>query len=103
MARGKSDHDDDVTAVTIYGQTYQLRGNEDGTYLTQLADHVDRKMREVVEATGTADTLKVAILAALNIADEYLQARGGHVAPMDSGTDARLARMVTMLDEALAG
>ncbi len=92
-----------ATAVTIYGQTYHLRGNEDRAYLTELASHVDRKMREVVEATGTADTLKVAMLAALNIADEYLQARGGHVAPMDSGTDARLARMVTMLDEALAG
>ncbi len=94
---------DGVTAVTIYGQTYHLRGNEDPAYLTQLASLVDRKMREVVEATGTAETLKVAILAALNIADECLQADRGDVAPTDSGTEERLARMVTMLDEALAG
>ena len=89
--------------VTIYGQTYQLRGNEDREYLEELASLVDRKMREVVEATGTADTLKVAILATLNIADEYLQARRGVVVEIDDDTDRRMARMVTLLDEAIAG
>ena len=103
MGRGKSDIEDDVTAVTIYGQTYQLKGNEDGAYLTELAGLVDRKMREVVEATGTADTMKVAILAALNIAYESFQARGGRGAPIVGRTDPRLARMITLLDEALAG
>ena len=98
----KRTDDSGVTAVTIYGQTYQLRGNEDGTYLSELASLVDRRMRDVVEATGTADTLKVAILAGLNIADEYLQACRGDVVP-DDRTQERLARMVTMLDEALVG
>lgn len=92
-----------ATAVTIFGQTYHLRGVEDGTYLTELASVVDRKMREVVETTGTADTLKVAILAALNIADDSLQARRGRAVPLDDHTDARLARMITLLDEAVAG
>ncbi|MHC4429162.1 MAG: cell division protein ZapA, partial [Planctomycetota bacterium] len=54
--------DGEATAVTIYGQTYHLRGGEDRTYLTDLASLVDRRMREVVETTGTADTLKVAVL-----------------------------------------
>jgi cell division protein ZapA len=90
------------TAVTIYGQTYHLRGEEDGAYLTRLATVVDRKMREVVEETGTADTLKVAILAALNIADDSLQARRGRSGSSDGGTDARLARLITLLDEAMA-
>jgi cell division protein ZapA len=90
-------------AVTIYGQTYHLRGSEDESYLTELASLVDRRMREVVEATNTADTLRVAILAALNIADDYLQARRGRAAPVDGETDERLARMITLLDEALAG
>ena len=91
------------TAVTIFGQTYHLRGGDDGTYLAELAAIVDRRMREVVETTGTADTLKVAVLAALNIADESLQARSGRAAPRDAATEARVARMITLLDEALAG
>ena len=92
-----------VTEVTIFGQTYHLRGNEDREYLEELGSLVDRRMREVVEATGTADTLKVAILAALNIADEFLQARRGVVVGIDDATDRRLARMATLLDEAIAG
>jgi cell division protein ZapA len=91
-----------ATAVTIYGQTYHLRGSEGEPYLTELASLVDRRMREVVEATGTADTLRVAILAALNIADDYLQARRGRAVPLDGESDERLARMITLLDEALA-
>ena len=96
---------EDVTAtpVTIFGRTYHLRGNEDGEYLAELATLVDRRMREVASATGTADTLKVAILASLNIADEYLQARRGGSSGWDEDTDRRLARMISMLDEALAG
>lgn len=90
------------TAVTIFGQTYHLRGGEDGAYLTELASIVDRKMREVVETTGTADTLKVAVLAALNIADDWLQARRGRGGSTDPRAEERLARMITLLDEALA-
>ena len=94
----------EATTVRIFGQTYHLRGaEEDEAYLNELASLVDRQMREVVEATQTADTLKVAILAALNIADDYLQARRGNEVPLDRQTDRRLARMVTQLDEALAG
>ena len=90
------------TAVTIYGQTYRLRAAEDEAYLIELAGLVDHRMKEVAEATGTADTLRVAILAALNIADDYLQTRRGRAVPSD-GTDERLARMVKLLDEALVG
>ena len=92
---------DAVTPVNIYGRTYPLRGNEDGEYLAELATLVDRRMREAADATGTADTLKVAILAALNIADEYLQASTGRSRLTDDGTEQRLARMITLLDEAL--
>jgi len=94
---------EETTTVKIFGQTYHLRGTEDEAYLNELASLVDRQMRDVVEATETADTLKVAILAALNIADDYLQARRGNEVPLDRETDRRLARMVTLLDEALVG
>ena len=91
----------DRTQVVIYRQTYDLKGNEDPVYLKELGAIVDAKMREVADATGTADTLKVAILASLNIADDYLQARRG-APPREGRNDQRLAGMVTQLEEALA-
>lgn len=87
------------TPVTIYGTTYHLRGGEDQAYLHELAGEVDRRMREVADATGTADTLKLAILAALNITDECLRARR---APASTDTDQRLGRFVALIDETLA-
>jgi cell division protein ZapA len=63
----------DSIDVEIFGQTYKIRGEADETHILKLARYVDEKMREIVEATNTVDTLKVAILASLNIADEYLQ------------------------------
>ena len=87
------------TTVTIYGTTYHLRGEGDGSYLHELAREVDRRMREVAEATGTADTLKLAILAALNITDECLRARR---TPPSSDVDERLGRFVALIDETLA-
>jgi cell division protein ZapA len=90
------------TPVTIYGRTYHLRGGGDPEYLTELASIVDGKMREIVEGTGTADTLKVAILASLNLADDYLKAGLDETASSDARIEKRLGRMVTLLDEALA-
>ena len=87
------------TPVTIYGKTYHLRGGGDPDYLHELAREVDRRMREVVEATGTADTLKVAILAALNITDECLQARRGSVSP---DAEQHMGRWAARIDEVLA-
>jgi cell division protein ZapA len=95
--------DREPTPVTIFGRTYHLRGDEDPAYLQELAGLVDGRMREIAEATGTPDTLKVAILACLNVADDYLQASRGRAPRPDEGTARRLARMVTLLDEALAG
>ena len=89
--------------MTIYGKTYHLRGSEDSDYLTELAAHVDAKMHEVAEATGTADTLKVAILTSLNIADEYMQTSSGSRRATNPADNRRLAKMVTMLGESLAG
>jgi cell division protein ZapA len=87
------------TPVTIYGKTYHLRGDGDTAYLHELAQEVDRRMREVAETTGTADTLSLAILAALNITDECLQAQRGPVSP---DTERPLGRWVARIDDALA-
>ena len=56
--------------VEIFDQGYNLRGS-DPEYILKLAEYVDSKMRAVAEATNTIDTVRLAVLAALNIADEY--------------------------------
>lgn len=56
--------------VEIYDQVYNLRG-VDSEYITRLAEFVDSKMRHVAEQTSTIDSLRLAVLAAINIADEY--------------------------------
>jgi cell division protein ZapA len=56
--------------VEIFDQAYNLRGS-DAEYILKLAEYVDTKMRAVAEQTHTVDTARLAVLAALNIADEY--------------------------------
>ncbi len=56
--------------VEIFDQAYSLRGS-DPEYIEKLAEYVDAKIRAVAEQTSTVDTLRLAVLAALNIADEY--------------------------------
>ena len=60
----------DSVRVEIYDQSYNLRGT-DAEYIHKLAEYVDLKMRTVAEQTKTVDSLRLAVLAALNIADEY--------------------------------
>ncbi len=93
---------EEATAVTIFGRTYHLRGSEDPQHLVELASIVDGRMREIAGSTGTADTLKVAILASLNLADEYLRSDLDDDTPASVRVEKRLGRMVTLLDEALA-
>lgn len=61
-----------TTAVEIFGEIYQVRGSDQKEYLQSLADLVDRKMRQVAEHVK-GDTARIAILAALNLAEELVQ------------------------------
>ena len=59
-----------ITTVRIFNQTYKIKSGDDPAYVTALADIVDRKMNELSRHTPTVDSLKVAILAAMYIADD---------------------------------
>ena len=63
------------TEVEIFGQTYSVRGEGDPNYLMELARLVDSRMREVAAQVTTVDPMKIAILAALNLADEFSRYR----------------------------
>ena len=59
--------------VVIYNQTYNLRSEHDLEHINELAAHVDRRMNEIARQSMTVDSLRVAILAALQITDELYQ------------------------------
>jgi cell division protein ZapA len=85
--------------VEIFDQAYNLRGS-DPEYILKLAEYVDSKMRAVAEATNTIDTVRLAVLAALNIADEYhLLKRNQDVGATDYQKRAHL--LADALDEVL--
>jgi cell division protein ZapA len=86
--------------VQIFGQTYTIHGELDAAYVQKLAAYVDEKMSAIADATSTIDTVKVAVLAALSIADEL------HTIQRDRGeTDGLLReqaeRCLTLVERAL--
>jgi cell division protein ZapA len=93
-------------SVDIYDQIYHLRGT-DPEYIAQLANSVDAKMRAVSAHGGTVDSLRVAVLAALNIADELATLRqryeslAGSVSQSQTTMRSRAGSLAGMLDEVL--
>ncbi|MBI4750382.1 MAG: cell division protein ZapA [Acidobacteria bacterium] len=85
--------------VRIYNQTYSIRGGN-SVYIKKLASYVDQRMREVAQATHTVDTLRVAILAALNISDELFKTQE-KVDELDSKIAERSSEYANLLDSVL--
>jgi cell division protein ZapA len=101
--------DANIVQVEIFGQTYNLRADGDPAYVQNLAAWVDGKMREVARETKAVDTVRVAILTALNIADEHHKGLPASTAAPPAATAAegelgrRAQEWVRILDEAIAG
>lgn len=94
--KGRSQTSEQTIRVEIYNQTYSIRSDGDNDYILELAEYVDRKMREISSGTLTVDSLKVAILAALHIADEFYQLKHSQ-----TQTDAQLASRSSECSEML--
>jgi cell division protein ZapA (FtsZ GTPase activity inhibitor) len=69
--------------------------------VSELAAYVDRKMRVAFDSAPSSDALGLAILAALNIADEYFRARDSQQV-VDGSVAARAGELERMVDQALA-
>jgi cell division protein ZapA len=89
-----------VVHVEIHGAQYPIRSGLDPAYVAELAAYVDQKMRAASRETSAADSLKVAVLAALNIADECFRLRDEDERRRESMT-ARAGELERMLDLAL--
>src|ERR1700686_1932031 len=85
--------------VEIFDQVYNLRGS-DADYILKLAEYVDAKMRAVSEQTATVDSVRLAVLAGLNISDEYYLGRGGGEPPSRGGRGGAI-KLASALDEVL--
>ena len=96
----KSESVEQSIRVEIYNQTYNIRSDGDNEYIMRLAEYVDGKMRDISSGTLTVDSLKVAILAALHIADEFHQLKNNQ-AQSDAQLASRSAECAEMLDRVL--
>lgn len=86
--------------VEIYGQSYTLSGDVDEAYVQKLAKYVDGKMRAAGEATKTVDSVRVAVLAAMAIADE-LHTRQQDTGHRDDALRERAQQCLSILEHAL--
>lgn len=82
--------------VEIYDQSYVMKGELDTEYVRGLAKMVDAKMRSIATRTRTVDTLRVAVLAAMNMADECQQLRSKM-----AQVEEKIAECTTVLDDLL--
>lgn len=69
--------------VEIFGTEYRIKGDANGDYIKQVAGLVDERMRQIADASVTGSVAKIAILAAVNIADELLKERLARESAMD--------------------
>ena len=100
MAEGQSGNASGYVTVEIYDQVYHLSG-QDPDHIRELASRVDGKMRAVAAHGRTVDSLRVAVMAALNLADELAQSgAGASVGDVRQG-HARAASLRGLLDEVL--
>ena len=86
--------------VEIFNHTYSVRGELDESYVAELARYVDGKMRSVAAATRTVDSLRIAVLAALNIADE-LHALRQRRSAVEDDLRFRAERCIQLVDSVL--
>jgi len=86
--------------IEIYDQMYSVNSGQSDEYLQELAAYVDAKMREVAEATHIVDSLKVAVLAALNIADENFSMRQRYE-QLEGPLRKRVEKCITLVEKAI--
>jgi len=94
MSEGK------VIPVDIHGQRYPIRSTLEPEYVARLASYVDEKMRAASESTPTGDSLRLAVLAALNIADELFRCRDANHAQTGELAE-RAGELERLLDRVL--
>lgn len=89
-----------ATTVEIFGREYKIRGVADDEYIREVAGYVDKKMREVSTGSSLPSHDRLAILAALNIADELFQSKR-HSTKVQAGIEKKANKLISILDQNL--
>jgi cell division protein ZapA len=89
------------TSVEIFGRRFELRAAEPAEHLQELASFVDRRMRELADVSPHVDTAKLAVLTALNIADELFREQATEPGTRDERIRQRVQGLITKLDDVL--
>ena len=93
--------DKPVVHVEVHGQKYPIRTELDPRYVEELAQFVESRMALASKSSPSSDAVGLAILAALNITDEYFRARSTHTNTSGS-LAARAEALERIVDQALA-
>lgn len=94
--------DSNKVKVTIFGQPYTINGDAPKEYIFHLAEYLNDKMEDVRKNGLVTNPLQVAILAALNVTDEYFQLRQIN-SGAENEVEKRTLALITMLDQGLIG
>jgi len=89
--------------VQILGERYTIRGEADPEYIAEVGRMVDDRMREMQNMAPNLSSRKLAVLAAINMADELLQMRNARSIEDDQEVMLRTRRLINLLDEGLVG
>ena len=90
-----------VVTVEIMGQRFSIRSSLDIEYINRLASYVDHKIQIAAEHSTGGDTVRIAVLAAMNIADEYFRSRDTENS-LEEAVKTRAGEIERMVDAALA-
>ena len=88
----------ETVEVVVLGKRIRIRSDGDDDYIREVAEYVNEKMDEVLKASQTTTTLNVAILAAMNIADDYFRVQGKSRA-MTHEISEKVDRIIDYIDE----
>lgn len=89
-----------MAKIQIYGKTYNVKSSSDEISAEEVAAYVDSKMRDLAEARSKIPTLDIAVLAALNIAQEFMELRKQSEAKNRVRED-KIGRMLSALEDEL--
>ena len=95
------DGNENFVKVTIYGQEYTIKAPADATYIKNIAEYVDEKMREVQEELTTPQVpAKVAILAAMNISDDLFAIKRNRE-KNNNEVERKVSSLIEVVEEAI--
>jgi cell division protein ZapA len=89
------------TSISVFGHEYTVRGVEDPEYARRVASYVDQQMRQVAKESGQVSSIRIAVLAALNITDELFRERESGSVVTDRLRE-RVEKMTRSLEESIA-